>query len=148
MLEGEYAVYNLIWNRDYGLLATLDQVTVDNEGRCYIGDYNNGDGFIKNFDATEINDLTYRFTANFMQIRGPTRSMTGKYVLGYQLTAPITVDVWRYGVLLYSINPFALEPDAAFVSYFTISPSGKFIALIIESTFTGTDRYVMLFEGV
>ena len=154
MLEGEYTTWNWLWTLDYGAGANLFGITCDNLGTVYVIDKTGPRSHVITRAGVSTTILNYWFLnfghepalASWHTIARPY-SATGKYMLGWKVNVPVSLSVWRDGVLIYPISYAVILPDALSVARVSISANGRYIAVICSSVATGNYRYVQLYEG-
>ena len=147
MLEGEYTTWTQVWVRDYGAGVTLRNACVDNFGRCYataptinteyVRDYDGNDQIIPGFGFRYVFNLSTEISA----------SITKKYVLDIDAPWGNIIRVWRWGVLIWTLDLAPFNPDYDDIYVWVISPNGKFIAVVEFSLATGDPQYLILLEG-
>lgn len=147
MLEGEYTTWTQVWARDYGAFVNIDEVYVDNFGRCYASDGPAGNEYVRDYDGTEQNIVGYYFYPIAFTIATSSVSLTHKYVLDNDSAFNYIVRIWRWGAVIWTLDTSLLDPDYGGVYVYSLSPNGKFLAIVSISIFTGDQRYLMLYEG-
>jgi len=146
-LEGEYTAWTLVWTGDHGVDVELSGILVDNYGTCYITDMYDNHIFLRTYEGVETNLTEYVYNVPRVLGSPEAYSMTHKYVLGENKNVWQQFDIWRYGVLIASINPEVDYPDTSTYWAKWMSPNGKFIAFVLNSNGSGNARYSMLYEG-
>lgn len=143
-LEGDYTTWTHVWTRDYDDNVNLIEITVDNEGTVHAEDIATEIAYLKTYGGAETNIDDYIFG---IWQRISSVSATGKYFLGMEKTTYHEFEVWKDGVQLFSRDVQLDEPNTSSVYYASMSPNGKFVAIIVTKTGTYDEQIAMLYEG-
>ncbi len=145
MLEGEYANWALVWSRDYGAGVDMIEAVVDNYGTVRAEDVATNTAYLRTYAGVENNILNYLWG---VRERSNCMSVTGKYFVGYETVLYRSIDVWRDGVQIWNRDVLLDEPNLNGLYAVTISPNGKFVAVIVTRIVSFDDQIVMLYEGI
>ena len=143
-LEGDYTTWAHVWTRDYGAGVNLNEIAVDNLGTVHAEDISVPNTYVKTYGGAETNINNY---ASLIWQRITSVSVTGKYFSGAEKITYRKFEVWKDGVQLFNRDVQLDEPNAGSVYYVSISPNGKFVALIITKLVTFNEQIMMLYEG-
>ena len=143
-LEGEYTTWALVWKKDYGINVQLNEVTVDNDGTVHAEEVSRERGYTRTYGGTETNLTDY---IHFLWQRISSQSATGKYYLGVPTVLYRQFQVWKDGVRIFIRDIQDDEAEARNLILCSMSPNGRFVAVIAEDDTTFDDQWLFLYEG-